>query len=462
MSAKSTERAAKATIPPYEVRSVVIKAVKRETCSDCDIALLVLPPQWSDCDKNAGMLESFSSSILDEDIPRVVLVLRDQPDKHSIPTINKDVAAQLGGSMDDVPIVQPEDLSVEAFENALHTTFKKAVNLFVHDVCVHVNRVPVLQLATNTIMAILWRCIPTVGSNGDEDLIVECSRVALIALIDELGMQARLHKEEWAHWPPLEFAPNGRYVKSYFTEDLALPLKWIRCLSRGYLEESFAPLIHVFDGHFRDVFQRILADAPTVIRDDCASQCAQGNYRRFLEKSLMWLNKGSAGNRCLYIPDGLQDVVIESVVAKVQDIPALKSARKRKVPTLTRAVWNDEEVFGEEEIPEDFFHENTTRASPMTSNKRQRNNHSRNESAAAGMAQMSDEVRNTQESLTPEEPSSPIPLHSEDLMDSDAFSKKLERMLYGETIDISVGSTSLAHLLRDVPAIDIPRQPAHT
>lgn len=59
----------------------------------------------------------------------------------------------------------------------------------------------------------------------------------------------------------------------------------------------------------------------------------------------------------------------------------------------------------------------------MTLNKRQRNNHSKNESAAAGIAQMSDEVRNTLELLTPEEPSSPIPLCSEDLMDRDAFQR---------------------------------------
>jgi hypothetical protein len=48
-------------------------------------------------------------------------------------------------------------------------------------------------------------------------------------------------------------------------------------------------------------------------------------------------------------------------------------------------------------------------------------------------------------------PTSPSP----DLKESDEFTKKLERLLYGETIDLPVGDTSLSRILRKVPRMDL-------
>jgi hypothetical protein len=40
------------------------------------------------------------------------------------------------------------------------------------------------------------------------------------------------------------------------------------------------------------------------------------------------------------------------------------------------------------------------------------------------------------------------------IKESDEFTKKLERLLHGETVDMFVGDMSLSRILREVPKLD--------
>ena len=103
------------------------------------------------------------------------------------------------------------------------------------------------------------------------------------------------------------------------------------------MEGIYEPLLTAFRGHFRDAYQRIVIDAPITVQDDCASECAQGKYRRCLEKSLLWMQEAYAPGGCyLFLPENMLDLLIKDVVTKVSADPLFSksSNREAKVPLL--------------------------------------------------------------------------------------------------------------------------------
>jgi hypothetical protein len=457
--------------PLYEVRSVVVMGSNYEICSSCDSALILIPPSWSDPRQKASMLGHVASSILDDNVPRVALAFSDDLNTHSLHSMNKVIAGELAGNMKSIPIIHPSQLSREAFETAFEFAVKRTVKIFINETCVRVSRIPAMLLASKVIKTVLWQCIPPVSRNGDEDVIVECSRVALTELIKELSMQFTLNRAEWSSWPPSEFAsPNGTIETYYGPSEGSLPLQWTRCLDREFLEEIYDPLLNAFLGHFRDVFQRILVDAPTIVRDDCAYQCAQGHYKRCLEKSLSWLEESSTSAAFLYLPDGLMDLVLKAVVSQVQTLPFLKKpAREETEASLENRDQNMNEVrvltemesfVGSEEISSGNDLDITATNVSQFSNKRRRSVQPDNdgvdkdlEENFMGCDAPSHEKRRRQEDVccVPTRDS----VVSSNLKESDEFTRKLERLLRGDTVDMFVGDASLSHILRNVPKMGI-------
>jgi len=438
---------------PYEVRSVVVSASNPEVCSNCDIALMVIPPPWSDPREKAAMLGHVVSSIVDDDVPRVALVLSDNFEEQARHTMDKLIAKELGGSTGVIPIIRPSRLSMKAFDSALEAAIHRAVKIFVRESCIKVSRIPVLQLASKAIAAVLWQCVAPVTQNGDEDTLVEFSRMALRTTIEQLAVEKSRSELEWETWPPTEFASTNGSIDSYFGANQGLPVEWSRCLDRSFLEEAYDPLLDIFQGHFRDVFQRLLADAPTIVRDDCAAQCAQGHYRRCLEKSILWLQQSSISSAYLYLPDGLVELVLENVVSKVQAMPDFKSLRQRSIPTSI-PIFRDDElqdsgVKERREIQEGESNEIIdAEVSAISSAKRPRPR-----SSDQGYSTPLDQRR---EKRRREEVAPPATSISVDLKESDEFTRKLERLLRGaETVNLNVGDTTLERILHKVPKMDI-------
>jgi hypothetical protein len=448
----------------YEVRSIIVMGSNYEACSGCDIALFLIPPSWSNPNQKAAMLGQVASSILDDDVPRLALVFSDNLSGQSHDTINKLMARELAGNMESIPILHPSQLSKKAFDYAFELAVNRAVKIFVNETCVHVSRIPAMVLASKAITTVLWRCVPRTSQNvDDEDAIVECSRAALIELINELSQQRRINQIEWSTWPPKEFSsPNGT-IDSYYDSSKGLPLQWTMYLQHEFLDEIYEPLVSVFFGHFRDVFQRILVDAPTIVRDDCAYQCAQGNYRRCLEKSMSWLEESSASSPFLYLPDGLMELVLEAVVSKVQALPILKSTHERTEASLkgyhqnlntVQAFTETESLYVLGEQVGDYL-DSKTKSISQPSNKRCRPV-PENEIFVDGSpkenpmeyGQSWGKRRREADSVPAQESVSNY------IKESDEFTKKLERLLHGETVDMFVGDMSLSCILREVPKLD--------
>ena len=451
----------------HEVRAMIVKGSSYEVCSTCDIALFIIPPRWSDPRKRASLLNKVASSLLDEDIPRVALALNDDIEQDQIQKTNNVVAKELGGNMEAIPIIHPSELSVEAFDSALKFAFRRIAKLFIRDSCVSVIRIPAMRLATKAILTGLWQCIPSiVGGNDDEDTIVECSRLSLRFLIDELAKHSRRNKIEWSLWPAPEFASKEGLVESYFAENEGLPLQWMRCLSQDFLRETYQPLSAVFRGQFRDAYQRIVVDAPITVQDDCASECAQGQYRRCLEKALVWMQEDSASSGCfIYLPEGMLDFIVKDIVAKVEaTLLSLRPANSMKdVPLLTA----EDGTINNLIFPKKIEY-NETSEGQLSRNKRPSTagqfDHALKKTRREGeditnrmtrMATIADERANANVDVPAATPnyrgSNDVEL-KKTISASQSYTEKLERLLRGdETIELTVGNTLLSRYLRDVP-----------
>ena len=428
----------------HEVRAVVVRGSSYEVCSTCDIALFVIPPKWTDPIQNTAMLGQVTSSILHEDIPRVALVLSDNDEDNRISTINNAIAKELGGNMVTLPIIHPSQLSVEGLDSALSSAFKRVVKIFVHEACVSVIRISAMQLATKTILKVLWECVPSVsgGLDVDEDVIVECSRLALRFMMQELAKRATHNKAEWSMWPPPEFARKDDLVKSYFTKIDGLPLDWIKYLSEDFLEKTYEPLLTIFQGHFRDVYQRIVVDAPITVQDDCATECAQGQYRRCLEKSLLWMQSASS-DRHLYLPEGMIELVVNVVVSKVRANPVLSQTSNREL---------DVPLLAAEDLTDGDLRFATATATNGPSSTSSNNKRSRTKT----QSEKDDDIRFAECTERESKKYRRQPSTTTATNESDSFTKKLERLLRGDktTIDdVIVGDTTLSRILRNVPEL---------
>jgi hypothetical protein len=448
----------------HEVRALIVRGSSYEVCSTCDIALFVIPPRWSDPGKRASILNTVASSLLDEDIPRVALALNDDVEEDQMQKINNVVAQELGGNMEAIPIIHPSELSVEAFDCALKFAFRRIAKLFIRDACVSVIRIPAMRLATKAILSGLWQCIPSiVGGNVDEDTIVECSRLSLRFLMDELAIHSRRNKIEWSLWPAPEFSSKEDLVESYFAEDEGLPLQWMRCLGQDFLQETYQPLLAVFRGQFRDAYKRIVVDAPITIQDDCASECAQGQYRRCLEKALVWMQEDSASSGCfVYLPEGMLDLVVKDVVTKVK--ATLVSSRPansiKDVPILAAEDGTINNLIFPKKIEYDETSEGQLPRNKRSSTAGQfdhalKKTRREGEDTTNRMAKMVEERANANVDVSAATSdyrrSNDVQLKNT-ISASQSYTEKLERLLRGdETIELTVGNTLLSRYLRDVP-----------
>jgi hypothetical protein len=259
-------------------------------------------------------------------------------------------------------------------------------------------------------------------------------------------------------------------------------LDWVKSLSQEKIEEAIAMFLQAFNGSFRDVVQRFLIDAPRSVREECTTMIAKRQYRRCLEKSLMWA-QGSEIDRVsegffVYFPDGLLELVVQGAVGRVHDETDIhppdfvsnkneggqffaagygigmgdaKNSSAENNSDNPSEILSSAEHWGyaghaNDECSEKFDRVNTG----AVSNKKRRAGVSGPDyydpfSEASVDCGFRDKRRRDESAS----------ILSADLQESAAFSKKLEDLLQGRTVDLPVGNASLSRLLRDVPSINL-------
>jgi hypothetical protein len=431
-----------------EVRAIVVRGLTHEVCKTADVALIIVPPLWSDHSQKLGLLSHKVSSVIDDDIPRVALVLSDINDGERTKAENDEaIGSALQGILGKIPILRPAALSPQALISSLEFAVKRASKIFVHEACVLMSRVSTMQIAAKAITSVLRQFLPVSVCPEDEDTIIECSRITLEVAVQELAEQFIHKKHMWMLWPPPEFAsgPGTGVVDSYFASGADLPLEWASLLSWKSLKEEYGSFFNAFRGHFGDVFQRILLKAPTVVQDDCAYYCAQGQYRQCLQKSLTWLqDSASSQGPFLYLPEGFLDSVIEIVVQKALSLMPLSCFSDNvSVVSIEKTPEHEYQSLDNDITDKEPIITTDAIGVASSSNKRRRPSSPIRDNVDDG------------EKRRKEDPAVLTKPRSASMKESDEFSRKLERLLQGETIDLDVGDTSLSRLLRGVPRMEL-------
>lgn len=457
----------------YEVRVVITHGNNNDRCSDCDIALIIVPPPWCKIEQESVGLESAASGI-DDEVPRVVLVLGEEFGVSYFNSMNKLIGAQCGGGMGKLSIIYPSSLTTEAFEKALSSACKTLVKIFVEESRVHVDRIPIMQLGTIAICNALWKD-PKVESSYDGKLVLECASSALLNAISEVEKFRDENEDVWSKWPPRDFV-SGNVVKDYFSKEGDLPVNWGELLNRKVVDVSLAELLDSLKGSFREVIDRLLSRTPQNIRDECEAMIGRRQFRRCLERALMWRQRfGVLGYRgdYLYLPSGMLPLVIERATKTLRDYVGFTPAPTEAgvhIIEIESEVDSHANRAGSAGVMSKAARTKANQASssavllgsvsprnvgtPSTmgnkSNKRSLNDMESPDFLRRGNLSESTGLERSDKKRRDD----CLSALSIEQKESAAFTKKLEELLHGETIDIAVGETSLSAFLRSVPKID--------
>lgn len=431
-----------------EVRTIMQIQKAESTGEDCDVALVVVPPPWSTNQERRRMLQEVASR-LDESIPRASLVIGDGFDHESHEYMTRMLGETLGGDS-PMPTICNRGISAESMENALRLVLEKIAKLFVDDACVKIDRLSIPEMVARAVSSHLWK--PAVEEMKDTNEVLNVARKAISAVVDELVLQKQKHSTTWVVWPPQDFiSKKARGVPNYFGSSASLPYDWHQSLGRKYLEAEVVPISQRLNGSFRDVVESLLFNAPKSVREECGNFIARGLYRRCLQQALDWFSKHDSlydpETKYIYFPRGMLEYVFERMGSQLSQemVPRLiaDDVDENASPVLKLGVESPNQP------------SSATQKQLLSSNKRRR---------SLGV----DDAEGESQPLPVESPflSSPggrkrRPIgqgtsgshsgrQSHYAEESAAFSKRLEELMKGGTVECAVGDSSLSRILRGV------------
>jgi hypothetical protein len=461
---------AEGTAPLYEVRSVVVLSNSRKPCSDCDVALFVIPPPWSTQDQLLDGLDTASFEI-DDDVPRTVMVLSENYDDSTyFQSMNQLVAARFGGSMGKLSIIYASNLSEEAFESALLSASKAIVQIFMQEASVSIDRITLSRLCAIVICDAMWRD-NIIENIHDGKAVLTLARTALMtfaSVLDKIGAE---NKDEWSNWPPRDFASDNS-INNFFSDKDDFPLNWSDCLSREKVEQGIAELSSSLNGSFREVVDRLLARAPLHIREECDSILGNRQFRRCLERALGWkveLQTSSRKDKYVYLPKSMLEVVVQKtsealladrVISTGFEATSENIGNNYNVIEIVsdsdyeKSETDADTQFIEGEIQEKMYKSPAPKTEGLETKSNKRSRDGDNDCCFLG-SEFDEETEELLMIDKKQRHSTEFPsVVSENQKESSAFTKKLEALLNGDTIDLQIGKTSLSNLLRNVPKIE--------
>ena len=485
----------------YNARILLSKLDTWSGQMDCDAALVAIPPSFCNGDwDNTRKIEAIASAFacLDEDTPRTMYVFGEESSPEYFQDANEFLASCLP-EVCEFPVVFPSAVAEKALDGCLHSALKTLVGKFVKEAFPPlVEQVSVMKLAASCIRDTLWRNAGICS--------LEVSRACLTALAKALD-ETRLSVEAWSGWPAEDFAGEGGLVRNYFGKNLHLPSVWTSSVFLDAAKTKITDLCQVFQVSVPQAVYKLVRSAPANIQDECEEMLHARQYRKCIQHALQW---GGLPDEIFYLPKGTADSIAKEAI---ESVLGTNGKNVRYPPLVTGDdSYEDENVENEDpnnednpprtpekagqnartdrdnscfHKPQDIFAESRTVspvAPPMMttptpgmvsppatgtgvyesppagvmSNKR----------SWAGMAAADDEDENDDGRGGAFSPASatkrfrkatsqPVQPRSRNLTESSAFTKKLQALLNGEsTVDMDVGGTTLARLLRDAPPIN--------
>jgi hypothetical protein len=430
---------------PIEVRSTVVCSPSNSAFSGCDVAIFVVPPSRLDLARIASEFQS-ASSAMGDGTPSVCLVLGDIFNPAYMDMVTEALATNVSGSRGESVVVCPPNLSPGAFESALESVCMRAVYLFLKESCVKIVRTPTTRLASVAVLGSLWRNMsPRLGSNPD--LMLELASFALDELVEEVANHRDKHRREWERWPASEFVESNE-IQTYFSASEGLPGNWIESLGREQISGAVASLRNRIDGSFGSVMQSLLVDAKPAVVEECRKFTSQQRFRKCLETALMtsW-NVDSSEWGFVYLPNGLLEVIVENALTRAGRRFQAQYDRLLEDLTLKASPILHNDPLTVEDNPKSSSgprsecssikqkHDLESTGTPLKRRRLEKNN-------SPGQCAVSAHTGPSRDSTT------------KNVEESAAFSRTLELLARGETVDTSVGDTMLSRILKGIPGIN--------
>ena len=230
-------------------------------------------------------------------------------------------------------------------------------------------------------------------------------------------------------------------VPSFISDEDGFPQTWLNCLNYEFLTESFYPLIDALGGHFEYVFRRLLADAPTTVLDDCVTLYAHGMFRSCLEKSIAWTCESyTSKDGYLYLPFNMAEDVMEVVTRTMKDDLRFQIPKKTlqgvsfNHPGSSIAEMNQRIHAGGFSV---LSADDNSLPESRTKKRLRLGSIGGGQPIAYDESHYSLSKKRSRKSHL-----------SVELRESQAFTNRLDDLLNGETVDLTVGNSTLRHLLR--------------
>ncbi|CAJ1951042.1 unnamed protein product [Cylindrotheca closterium] len=409
----------------FTVRSLAVLCRNERDISDCDVVLCLHP--------GGGR----SSSVIPA--AKSVVLLLDA--KYS----NRRDLDERGSTA-----IHPKAVSTEAFESALSSACKVLTRMFLRDFSFSVERKHFFSIASQAIIKSLW--MPFSSGTKNEDDIMGRSRIALLALSEEVSFKLKKNRTDLRSWPPNEFSSSTGMVDDYFSQRQGLPVNWIESVDKKGFDSEVSHLLHVFNSPLREVVTDLLGrDAPRRLKDACASMLSRRQFRGCLEKALGW-RMGQievSSNRYIYFPSGVADSLISGVGRRLSQLLSSKSQGSPSYHIPSRFKLNISTTV-------DFFETGTVNQSVAANGEIQSISDDLRPLSNAKSSHTVTELVNRKKSGSRElqqhdasfskrkkrrmEPSHRV-------MESSSFSKRLESFLDGETLDVQIGDKTLDSIL---------------
>ena len=457
-----------------EVRTVVKLDSERTAHSNADVALFLLPEHWT----TSNVLSSFQ---FDSNIPRVAFVLCKNLGDTREDYLSSEIPSYFSSSAASASMVFPssfpEEMPEDGFDESLVAAFEEVVKKFLRDTIIYMDRCTVSDLGAIVVREALWGAGHiTANPSNDCNAISVYAKSALLTMISEIEKLRRANEGDWSAWPPPEFAEGQSRIVSNYFEQGGLPLDWEDRLLKEYLEMNIAGFFDSFDGSFRAVMERYLKDSPLFLREECSILLGKRQYKRCLERALAWRHRPNGSSRgdekYIYLPRGLTELIVQNTLDTLRrehdenTLPTYRLVRHVLDPVegqrddvlmlrgssnavetplsvsgnlLSKRRW-EETLSGGDGGGGDANRNGGYDDDVDNDDNENRNDNNNAEEGIVTKKRRDDDNYN-------------LYSMSKEQQESSAFTKRLQALLDGDTVDMSVGETTLKSLLRSVPKL---------
>lgn len=435
-----------ATENSINIRVALLQDESEQDAVTPDVALVALPGPWCGSKEkyNVKVALELLGKRLHRNVPTVFLAMSDQ-ERFDNP------ADLLERTFKKHCVIENEGVSKASVENALHQALLSVAS-FLRETKPHVfQRMPIYQLCLRVAIEAVWQDIAI----EERDEILEHIRVVLGCLVDEL--EATRTVSDHISWPHRIFAPDGLSVPGFFGDGLNLPLDWQSTFGSRHVEPVVFDVCELLSGSMREVLTGLVKGAPGYVQRDCLELLDKRLFRECLNQALLWKAQHLGDqemDKLLFLPEGkLGDIVVRTLRRAMQESPlALTDTNEDTEKEIVAC----RDVQPLQQVPYRSHVAETPTESPIITSKENGKQLSAFDLSRSEFKRPAKRFRNANYRQSyPPEPNEKYAYA--DLKESKAFTRRLEALVRGETIEMLIGDKPLSLLLRNAPTLEESR-----